>query len=672
MRNIMTENPPAYEKDSAPARTDRPLRRISEDSTPATRSAVQFYRNNPVCYDALFHSRPKGKRGNKEADTQDTLRPFLERHPDLCALDDDLNALNLFEALNVADYEVRHSNLLSWLLDPAESHGLGQRPFQFFRDLVDKKSTRRTRRTPPTVEVLREWKRIDVLVIDSANKECWVVENKTHAGEHGDQLRRYRELIATSYPDFRRHFVFLSPGETTASDPHYIALSYADIAAVIETLLRDLGGTPIHGTPDRVSLILRHYVDFVRPDLGSKERRLNIFKILQLREIKHSDFWSWLLNPRSNHQLGTRPLMELLRLAGLTPSTVRTDPKTLGHCEVIRERDGIDLLIVSREARLVVAIENKLEARESREQLQKYRSHVESWYPGYRKGLLYMSLSGDEPSDAKFQTLPLAAWLPFLGELTAGFKAPDQRQEMVTMLSHYRGLLLDRLSYLKSTVTVLPPRTSHRCQKLWDAHPGQLNLLLSTVKTWQRRIEEDLEGFIGETVQASFEGGCFRPSRFPGPYRVFQPFVPVAWKSIPPIWNGGMNPAFEGQLVCINFLNLPFTNPFQNAEPMGISLILGLNEAKHAYEPLREAIYKEAGKQRDLFNTADRRNGAKGRKDVRIGVHTLVSWDECRRLPLHLTKERFCESWKRFLEAQYPRFLSLLTASFVADYRPTR
>ena len=34
---------------------------------------------------------------------------------------------NLFDVLRNADYEIRHSNVLAWLLDPGRNHGLGDR-----------------------------------------------------------------------------------------------------------------------------------------------------------------------------------------------------------------------------------------------------------------------------------------------------------------------------------------------------------------------------------------------------------------------------------------------------------------------------------------------------------------------------------------------------------------
>ena len=32
---------------------------------------------------------------------------------------------NIFKALGVGDYEIRHSNMLAWLMDPHEKHNLG-------------------------------------------------------------------------------------------------------------------------------------------------------------------------------------------------------------------------------------------------------------------------------------------------------------------------------------------------------------------------------------------------------------------------------------------------------------------------------------------------------------------------------------------------------------------
>ena len=35
------------------------------------------------------------------------------------------NSVNIFDVLKVADAEIRHSNMLAWLLDSTANHGLG-------------------------------------------------------------------------------------------------------------------------------------------------------------------------------------------------------------------------------------------------------------------------------------------------------------------------------------------------------------------------------------------------------------------------------------------------------------------------------------------------------------------------------------------------------------------
>ena len=39
---------------------------------------------------------------------------------------------NTFDVLRYADYEIRHSNVLAWLLQPAETHGIDGRFLKWF------------------------------------------------------------------------------------------------------------------------------------------------------------------------------------------------------------------------------------------------------------------------------------------------------------------------------------------------------------------------------------------------------------------------------------------------------------------------------------------------------------------------------------------------------------
>ena len=118
---------------------------------------------------------------------------------------------------------------------------------------------------------------------------------------------------------------------------------------------------------------------------------LNIFSLLKLDrvEIRHSNMLSWLLNPNELHGLSDKLLKKFLIYAtkgtnisimrGLTP--VDVDLMNLDDVVVYREKDNIDILIVSESSHLVLAIENKIGSSEHSNQLEKYKTGLLKDYP---------------------------------------------------------------------------------------------------------------------------------------------------------------------------------------------------------------------------------------------------------------------------------------------------
>ena len=65
-----------------------------------------------------------------DIETERALTRLIMDCPELTALEALLSRFNIFRVLRAAKHEIRHSNMLAWLLTPDESHGLGDR---FFR-----------------------------------------------------------------------------------------------------------------------------------------------------------------------------------------------------------------------------------------------------------------------------------------------------------------------------------------------------------------------------------------------------------------------------------------------------------------------------------------------------------------------------------------------------------
>jgi len=201
-----------------------------------------------------------------------TLDRFLSGNNDLEQLSARLQQFNVFRALGIEATEIRHSNTLGWLLDPDESHGLGDTALRRVLSNILLKAEGSARPIPPAefelmeftdIEVRREKFHVDVLVIDHGNKWVLLLENKVHASEGKGQLARYEERVARQFPNFKLIPVFLTPEGRPAEDPKvvdYIAYSYQQLLGVLEGIYEQRKAQ----MADAVSEFLRQYIETLR------------------------------------------------------------------------------------------------------------------------------------------------------------------------------------------------------------------------------------------------------------------------------------------------------------------------------------------------------------------------------------------------------------------------
>lgn len=176
---------------------------------------------------------------------------------------------NLFDVLKISRTEIRHSNMLGWLLNPNENHGMGDAFFKaILQRLVENDVDGRYEvfrillMDFYSFSVLREWRNIDILLISAEEKTVIAIENKVGAHEHSNQLNRYREILEKDYPEYNRLFVFLTPdGEIPSDIENWDVLTYSDVVEVLEKV-----NERIKVQPD-VELMIRNYVDIVRRDI---------------------------------------------------------------------------------------------------------------------------------------------------------------------------------------------------------------------------------------------------------------------------------------------------------------------------------------------------------------------------------------------------------------------
>lgn len=230
-----------------------------------------------------------------EARTIADLRRFVVECTDLRELERSLGRFNVFDVLKSAESELRHSNMLAWLLDPKGSHGLDELFLRRWLMLVLNEAADGGRvldldpvevDTEPIalVEVFREWNRIDVLVkIRLKNGMEWIVviENKVNATQSKGQLRRYREVVERAFPQARRICLFLTRNEEHPEDQekeHYISTRYETVKRTLDLCLSErqdaLGAGPRYLIEQYNHLINERFM------ANSKERELAL-KIYQ-------------------------------------------------------------------------------------------------------------------------------------------------------------------------------------------------------------------------------------------------------------------------------------------------------------------------------------------------------------------------------------------------------
>lgn len=560
-------------------------------STPA----VTFYREHRRAVEALAVSKLFAKSGSESVPDR-----FFETNVPLRDLARRTEALNIFSALGVADREIRHSRFLAWLLNPKGTHGFGAQFLAAFLGHVcskDGKALRAPQFAIDETEVICEADRVDLLIINRPARFLCAIENKIRIEQGEGQLTRYRRKLEAEYRDWTCRFVFLTLQGERPADPAYRPLSYIDVLAV-------LGRVAPAKTDDAATalgLLLSDYRAFVRAR-GELSGTSNILEILHLTrtELKHSHFLAWLLSARASHGLRdafARFLLVVLKRKG---AFLPVDPAGIDLADIIvrRELANIDVLLVSERHRLVVGIENKIGAAESKTQLADYDRFLRRHFAGDHLLRVFLDLKGRAPSHSDYVGLTYEDLLPFFDDQIAIIgRIPSTADATGTLIRHYVALLTDHLWIKRGLRWELPASLQACCDQLAAKERAAGAALIGMITSWQRRLGLGLEDFLYETADRCF-GTCFRFT-----WGIWFSFIPPEIDAIPVLRAGGADPAFPGRMLIYQFRVLPFGDA--GTDTRGIFLDVKLIKARTDHQAIK-ARFHEAALANPLFNAVKR------------------------------------------------------------------
>lgn len=204
-------------------------------------------------------------------DEEEALREFLTDSACLEPLSKWTRRFNVFDVLKITNTEIRHSNVLAWLMDPAENHGLHDGVIRGFVDYVARRAGGDGTLDDLLMDcdgfsIRREWCHIDILAVNEKEKYVLCVENKIFSGEHDDQLARYRSEVEREFPAYRQRFVFLTPDRGNASESDWLVMGYGDVLDIIDRAVRTSALAP------EPAQFISEYMDAVRRNiLGDEE-----------------------------------------------------------------------------------------------------------------------------------------------------------------------------------------------------------------------------------------------------------------------------------------------------------------------------------------------------------------------------------------------------------------
>ena len=239
-----------------------------------------------------------------------SLYDRLLKDEDFDKLDLGLKNPNIFQILRITKNEIRHSNFLSWLLDPNQSHKLGDIFLKRFLrevfssdkfgdlDQVDVEGMDLSK-----VEIQREWKNIDILIKLENVVVC--VENKVLSKEHSDQLRRYKEIIENQFPNYHQTFVFLTPEGNTSEDESntYEPISYEFIVESLDRIISVYG----ESLNEQVKNYIKDYITIIKRELMGTDKLTELSKKIYQN---HKELFDFIIDHKPDVLDGVKSIFE--------------------------------------------------------------------------------------------------------------------------------------------------------------------------------------------------------------------------------------------------------------------------------------------------------------------------------------------------------------------------
>lgn len=189
-------------------------------------------------------------------------------------------SFNVFDVLKISRTEIRHSNVLAWLLDPYETHGLGHTVLSMLNSHLvkygyvsktDAVSVLTMKYTD--IVVYREWRNIDILIESAEAEYVLCIENKIATQDHSNQLNRYYDIIQEKYRNYKIIYLYLTPeGLEPTQDDHDVwhRFDYVTVVSILEQALKK------KSVNEEIEKFIKSYCEILRREIMGDNRIIEL------------------------------------------------------------------------------------------------------------------------------------------------------------------------------------------------------------------------------------------------------------------------------------------------------------------------------------------------------------------------------------------------------------
>jgi hypothetical protein len=162
--------------------------------------------------------------------------------------------------------------------------------------------------------------------------------------------------------------------------------------------------------------------------------------------------------------------------------------KNIDDFVVYREKYHIDILLISVNAKQLIAIENKVGAKQGRDQLKVYKEKLDDEYRDYEKLLLFLTPTDEEPDDEGWLKISYRSVLYACERM---FRHKDIKDKTHMLLSNY-------IDILKRNVMNENDEIEKLCMEIYKKHKSALDLIFENRPDISSRIFERVSTILAE------------------------------------------------------------------------------------------------------------------------------------------------------------------------------